>query len=131
MKKQSDLSRLMGYAGNHRYFTYASWVLSAVSAFYHDYDFNITGDAIVLIDKQEFSHAVKEFIACMLNGILTRKYSYEEKCSADKVKEEEIFLPANENGQPDWEKIEKFMCSIADNSRDTLSRITAAIRYRG
>ena len=32
MKKQSDLSRLMGYAGNHRYFTYASWVLSAVSA---------------------------------------------------------------------------------------------------
>ena len=32
MKKQSDLSRLMGYAGNCRYFTYASWVLSAVSA---------------------------------------------------------------------------------------------------
>ena len=32
MKKQSDLSRLMGYAGNYRYFTYASWMLSAVSA---------------------------------------------------------------------------------------------------
>ena len=32
MKKQSDLSRLMGYAGNYRYFTYASWVLSSVSA---------------------------------------------------------------------------------------------------
>ena len=32
MKKQSDLSRLMGYARNYRYFTYASWVLSAVSA---------------------------------------------------------------------------------------------------
>ena len=32
MKKQSDLSRLMGYAGNYRAFTYASWVLSAVSA---------------------------------------------------------------------------------------------------
>ena len=32
MEKQSDLSRLMGYAGNYRYFTYASWVLSAVSA---------------------------------------------------------------------------------------------------
>ena len=32
MKKQSDLSRLMGYAGNYQYFTYASWVLSAVSA---------------------------------------------------------------------------------------------------
>ena len=32
MKKQSNLSRLMDYAGGHRYFTYASWVLSAVSA---------------------------------------------------------------------------------------------------
>ena len=32
MKKQSNLSRLMDYAGNYRYFTYASWVLSAVSA---------------------------------------------------------------------------------------------------
>ena len=28
MKKQYDLSRLMGYAGNYRYFTYTSWVLS-------------------------------------------------------------------------------------------------------
>ena len=32
MKKRSDFSRLMGYAGGHRVFTYASWVLSAVSA---------------------------------------------------------------------------------------------------
>ena len=32
MKKQSDFSRLMGYAGRYRVFTYASWVLSAVSA---------------------------------------------------------------------------------------------------
>ena len=32
MKKQSDLSRLMGYAGGYSGFTYLSWVLSAVSA---------------------------------------------------------------------------------------------------
>ena len=32
MKKQSNLSRLMGYAKNYRYLTYASWVLSATSA---------------------------------------------------------------------------------------------------
>ena len=32
MKKQSDFSRLMGYAGGHWFFTYASWVLSAISA---------------------------------------------------------------------------------------------------
>ena len=32
LKNQSDFSRLMGYAGGHRFFTYASWVLSAFSA---------------------------------------------------------------------------------------------------
>lgn len=32
MKKQSNLSRLLSYAGRHKYFTYASWILSAVSA---------------------------------------------------------------------------------------------------
>lgn len=32
MKKQSNFSRLMDYAGEYRYFTYASWILSAASA---------------------------------------------------------------------------------------------------
>ena len=33
MKKESGLKRLMGYAGEYRFFTYSSWVLSAISAF--------------------------------------------------------------------------------------------------
>ncbi len=32
MKKQSNLSKLMGYAGGHRILTYLSWVLSVMSA---------------------------------------------------------------------------------------------------
>ena len=32
MKKKSNLSRLLGIAGSHKYLTYASWVLSAISA---------------------------------------------------------------------------------------------------
>ncbi len=32
MKKQSNLSKLMGYAGKHRELTYLSWILSVVSA---------------------------------------------------------------------------------------------------
>ena len=32
MKKPSNLQRLLGYAGNHKFLTYASWVLSALSA---------------------------------------------------------------------------------------------------
>lgn len=32
MKKESNLSRLMKYAGKYKYFTYASWILAAISA---------------------------------------------------------------------------------------------------
>lgn len=32
MKKQSNLSRLMGYAGRHKILTYLSWILSVISA---------------------------------------------------------------------------------------------------
>ena len=32
MKKRSNLSRLMGYAGGHKILTYLSWVLSVMSA---------------------------------------------------------------------------------------------------
>ena len=33
MKKQSNLSRLLQIAGRHKYLLYASWMLSAISAF--------------------------------------------------------------------------------------------------
>ena len=32
MKKPSNLQRLLGYAGKHKYLTYASWILSTLSA---------------------------------------------------------------------------------------------------
>ena len=32
LKKQSNLSRLLEIAGSYKYLTYASWVLSAISA---------------------------------------------------------------------------------------------------
>ena len=34
MKKQSNLARLMDYAGSFRYLTYSSWILSALSALF-------------------------------------------------------------------------------------------------
>lgn len=63
------------------------------SAFYHDYPFAITGDAIVLEEKQYMSEYTKQFIASIIDASFTNKYSYEEKCSADKAKNETILLP--------------------------------------
>lgn len=82
------------------------------SAFYHPYPFNLNGDAIVLTELKPMNDLVKQFISCMLNGVLTRKYSYEEKCSADKAKDATIKIPVDDNGEPDWVYMENFMKQI-------------------
>ena len=82
------------------------------SVFYHPYKFNLNGDAIVLTELCPMSDLTKQFISCILNGILTRKYSYAEKCSADKAKNEKIKLPIDESGNPDFLYMETYMKNI-------------------
>lgn len=43
MKKQSNLSRLMGCAGKHKILTYLSWILSTTSALLALVPFGIYG----------------------------------------------------------------------------------------
>ena len=82
------------------------------SSFFHDYPFNVNGDAIVLTEKFEMSNKVKMYLSCMLDGIFTRKYSYEEKCSPDKAKAELILLPTTSDNQPDWQYMEQYMAKV-------------------
>ena len=59
MKKQSNLSRLLQIAGNHKYLTYASWVLSAISALIALVPFYYIWKVMqeVLAVAPDFSHA--------------------------------------------------------------------------
>lgn len=92
------------------------------SAFYHPYKFNINGDAIVLTEKVKMSDSIKQFITCILDATFIRKYSYEEKCSADKAKNEIIKLPVTSNGEPDWNYMEKYMKRIEEKTQEKLSK---------
>ena len=82
------------------------------STFYHDYPFNVIGDAIVSFDKMYISPKAKQFICCILDRVLTRKYSYEEKCSPEKASNEKILLPTTPSGEPDWKYMEMYMRGI-------------------
>ncbi len=84
------------------------------STFYHDYPFNINGDAIVLIEKVDIPEYAKRFVCCMMDGIFTRKYSYAEKCSPEKAKEEFIKLPTDADGNPDWAYMEEYMKALEE-----------------
>lgn len=96
------------------------------STFYHPYKFNVNGDAITLIEKSSMSDKAKSFIACILNGAFTRKYSYEEKCSPQKALDEIVRLPSTPNGDPDWAYMESYMANLEAKVAESLTMLQAA-----
>lgn len=98
------------------------------STFYHPYKFNTNGDAIVLTELNPMSDMAKQFISCILDSLLTRKYSYKEKCSADKAKAEIIKLPIDSQGNPDWQYMEDYMRAIEVRVDDSISKLELAQR---
>lgn len=96
------------------------------STFYHPYKFNVNGDAITLIEKNSMSDKAKSFIACILNGAFTRKYSYEEKCSPQKALDEIVKLPATHDGDPDWDYMESYMANLETKVAESLTMLQAA-----
>lgn len=96
------------------------------STFYHPYKFNVNGDAITLIEKSSMSDKAKSFIACILNGAFTRKYSYEEKCSPQKALDEIVRLPATPDGAPDWAYMESYMANLETKVAKSLTLLQAA-----
>ena len=96
------------------------------STFYHDYPFTINWDAIVLLERIYISDYSKKYIVSILNKLLSNKYSYEEKCSADKAKEEYILLPVNENDNPDREYMENYMKNLEEKCKTKLQNLILA-----
>lgn len=90
------------------------------STFYHDYPFNVNGDALVLKEKVKMSKDVKMFLACVFDGYFSRKYSYEEKCSPKKVLNEVIKVPFKEE-EPDWHYMEMYMRGVEAIVKNKLS----------
>lgn len=97
------------------------------STFYHPYKFNVNGDAITLIEKDSMSDKAKGFIACILNGVFTRKYSYEEKCSPQKALDEIVRLPSTPDGAPDWAYMESYMANLETKVAESLTRLQSAL----
>ena len=86
------------------------------STYYHDYPFAITGDAIVLENIGNVPIGALHFIASVYDTYFSRKYSYTDKCSADKAEAECILLPATSDGSPDWDYMESYMKAVMKES---------------
>lgn len=93
------------------------------STYYHDYPFAITGDAIVLENIGNVPIGALHFIASVYDVYFSRKYSYTDKCSADKAEAEFILLPATSDGQPDWDYMESYMKAVMEESEKKIENL--------
>lgn len=96
------------------------------STYYHDYPFAITGDAIVLENIGNVPIGALHFIASVYDAYFSRKYSYTDKCSADKAEAECILLPATSDGSPDWDYMESYMKAVMKESEASLESLKQA-----
>ncbi len=98
------------------------------STYYHDYPFAITGDAIVLENIGNVPPGALHFIASVYDVYFTRKYSYMNKCSADRAEAEIVKLPVTSDGLPDWDYMESYMKQIIEESEKCLECLKKALR---
>lgn len=84
------------------------------STFFHRGKFAITGDASVLLPKQQMTEEVLLFMASLCDKQFTQKYSYAEKCSPSALNKTLIKLPAKSIDVPDWEYMETYMKEVME-----------------
>lgn len=93
----------------------AGWA-GGLFAFYQPNDFYVKGRLKVLVPKFNNNVWVSIFLCTMLNKEEYR-YSYGRKASADHVPDTILKLPADNNGNPDWEFMENYIKSLPYGDR--------------
>ncbi|MBT4967719.1 MAG: N-6 DNA methylase, partial [Bacteroidetes bacterium] len=82
--------------------------------FYHTYDFVIS-DHCTVIYPNDKKIKLNQYLATFLKPIiesLKPKYNFAREISDSRLKKEKISLPADKNGNPDWEYMESFIKSL-------------------
>ena len=85
-------------------------------AFYQAEDF-ATGVKIYNLRCDEMDRKIGLFIATILN-MQVYKYSYSRARILDKIKQEQIKLPVDTNGKPDWNYMRKFIEKLEERERE-------------
>ena len=92
--------------------------------FYQEYEW-ISGRDMYYIDTRGIDEYACLFITSCLQPI-AEKYSYNYGMFPDLLKEEKIKLPANENGEPDYALMEKYM-KIVESKVHSAVKVLSAV----
>lgn len=89
--------------------------------FYQEKEY-VSGRDIYYIDTRYLTKYACLFVVTCLQAIV-EKYSYNYGMFPELVKKEEIKLPVNKNGEPDWEYMENYMKNIMQESEWNIQKL--------
>ena len=71
------------------------------------------------------SDVVLLFLATVLEKTIKDKFSYDDKCIWEKVKKLTVRLPIDDEGQPDYVYMEKYMKGVKNRIQNVINRLVA------
>lgn len=71
---------------------------------------------------EEISVQALFYLATVIEKCVKQYFSYDEKCTWDKVKEKDILLPVNLQGEPDYDYMKNYMIEIEKRAVNTFSQ---------
>lgn len=80
---------------------------SVGSCFYHEYEY-IASDHVTSLTLDKADKYIYLFMATIIKR-LEEKYSFNREINDKRIRKERFILPADENGNPHWDYISKFM----------------------
>ena len=85
--------------------------------FYHPYKF-VCSDHCTVINILDEKQKINIYLALFLKPIIEKikiKYGFSREMSDDRLRKENVFLPANSHGQPDWKSMEEYIKNKSEN----------------
>lgn len=96
---------------------------SAGKTFYHPYTF-IASDHVTQCWNKELNRYQYLFLATVMTKALMGKYSFSHEISDPRIAREKIMLPVTENGEPDFDYMDKYCRNLL------LTKYNAYLDYR-
>lgn len=66
------------------------------------------------------------FLATVTQKCIKDHFGYENKCTWEKVALEKIVLPSTDEGEPDWDYMDKYMSEVIDEAKGNLEHLVQA-----
>lgn len=111
---------ISSFINNEEQMTYSNAITLDMfgNAFYQKFDFKCDDNITVLINENVNQYSAF-FIVTLLNR-LREKYSYGNQVRPNRLKNDKILLPIDQNGIPDWQFMEDFMRKIEQDKVKTI-----------